>query len=372
MQNHKPDRIYLSPPHLGENESKYIQAAIESNWIAPVGENLDKFEEAICNFTSAKYALALNSGTSAIHLALMLLGVGQGDEVLCSSFTFAATANPIIYQRATPIFIDSEPTTWNISPEFVEKAIKERLRKGKKPKAMLVVHLYGNPAQMDDLIYLSNHYQIPIIEDAAEALGSTYKGKALGTFGQLGVFSFNGNKIITTSAGGALVSNNKDLIEKGLFWATQAKDKAPHYQHSEIGYNYRLSNILAGIGLGQMEVLPDRIQKRRANFEFYKKKLPQFAFQKETTDAFSNRWLSCVLLQNGKYADFHHKFEQANIEVRPLWKPLHLQPIFKDYPFYGETIAEDLFNRGLCLPSGSALQEEDLEQVVALLDLRLQ
>lgn len=358
--------IYLSPPHLSENELQYIQQAIESNWVAPVGENLDKFEQKICDFTASKYALALNSGTAAIHLALILLGVGKGDTVICPTFTFAATANPIIYQGATPIFVDSETQSWNISPEFCEKAILDSIQKGKKPKAMIIVHLYGNPANLDALIALGKQYEIPIIEDAAEALGATYQEKKVGTLGDLGVFSFNGNKIITTSAGGALIANDKIWMEQALYLATQAKDKTPYYQHSAIGYNYRLSNILAGIGLGQMEVLEDRIKKRRANFEFYKANLTQYTFQEELTAAFSNRWLTCIV-GSDTLEELRQALAEEHIESRPLWKPLHTQPIFQSYPYYGERIAVDLFNRGLCLPSGSNLSEADLDKIISVI-----
>jgi dTDP-4-amino-4,6-dideoxygalactose transaminase len=365
--------IYLSPPHLGSQELAYLEATLASNWIAPVGENLLKFEQKIVDFTHTGHCVALNSGTAAIHLALAVLGVGAGDEVICPSFSFAATANPIIYQQATPIFVDSEAQTWNISPDFLEQAIQNRRQKGKNPQAILVVHLYGNPAQMTDIQYLSQKYEIPIIEDSAEALGSTYQNRALGAWGRLGIYSFNGNKIITTSAGGALVSADKSLIEKALHLATQAKDPAPHYQHSSIGYNYRLSNVLAGIGLGQMEVLPERLQQRRKNFEFYQKHLAHLVFAAHLdTDFSSNHWLTCLVLQN--YAQRERlrlALWQNEIESRPLWKPLHLQPVFQGFPYFGKSVAEDLFQVGLCLPSGSSLSVNELEKVVEVVQKNL-
>jgi dTDP-4-amino-4,6-dideoxygalactose transaminase len=359
--------IYLSPPHLGDLELKYIQAAISSNWIAPVGENINRFEKSLTDYVHCENALAVNSGTSAIHLALKVLGIQAGDEVVCSSFTFAASANPILYENATPIFVDSETQTWNISPEYLEQAIETRLQLGKKIRAIMVVHLYGNPAQWAEIEAIANKYQIPLIEDAAEALGSSYQGKKLGSLGKIGVYSFNGNKIITTSSGGALVSNDKALIDRALYYATQAKDPAPHYQHSQIGYNYRLSNILAGIGLGQMAVLEERILQRRNNYFYYQTNLPQWLdYQPE--NHFSNRWLTCVLFKNFQQRE-HIRLALANqaIESRPLWKPLHLQPVFQSFPYFGENRAEDLFNRGLCLPSGSNLSEEDLERICGVI-----
>jgi dTDP-4-amino-4,6-dideoxygalactose transaminase len=363
-------KIYLSPPHLGSQEAFYIQQALEQNWVAPIGKNLDDFEKALCEFTLAHHCLALNSGTAALHLALRLLGVGKGDEVLCASFTFTATANPILYQSATPIFIDSEADTWNICPHLLEKALSDSEKKGKKPKAIIVVQLYGQMAKMSEIIALSNHYQVPIIEDAAEALGSQYEGQAAGTLGDLGILSFNGNKIITTSAGGALLTKTKEDREKALFWATQAKEDAPHYQHNELGYNYRLSNVLAGIGLGQMEVLSERIQQRRANFEYYRESLADksFTFLEEIKNTLSNRWLTCMLTPS---YEIREKIRLAllaeNIESRPLWKPLHLQPLYEKYSFYNQGVSKDLFERGLCLPSGSALQQNDLDRIIKII-----
>jgi pyridoxal phosphate-dependent aminotransferase EpsN len=366
----KSPRIYLSPPHLSGLELAYIQQAFASNWVAPVGENLARFEQAVCNVTQAKYALALNAGTAAIHLGLRALGVGAGDIVICPSFTFIATANPILYLGATPIFIDSEAETWNISPEYLEKALIDCKQKNKLPKAIIVVHLYGQAAQMYEIQQIAQHYQIPILEDSAEALGSTYQGRALGTLGDIGIYSFNGNKIITTSAGGMLVTDSKEIYEKSLFRATQAKEKAPHYQHNELGYNYRLSNILAGIGCGQMEVLPERIRQRRSIYTLYQQFLANelaVTFLTEMPDSFSNRWLTCVLFRDEPQREqVRLALSDENIEARPLWKPLHLQPLFQDFHYYGAQIAESLFEKGLCLPSGSQLQTEDIVRITEI------
>lgn len=367
------NKIWLSSPHMGGNEQTYVQEAFATNWVAPLGPNVDNFEKDIVAFTGTKGAAALSSGTAAIHLALVLLHVQAGDEVICQSFTFSASANPILYQGATPIFVDSEALTWNMCPQQLKIAIEDRIAKGKKPKAIIVVHLYGMPAQMLQIMAIANQYSIPVIEDAAEALGSTINAKACGTFGDIGILSFNGNKIITTSGGGALISNNVEYVDKARFLATQARDAAPHYQHSQIGYNYRMSNICAGIGRGQMEVLPQRVAQRRVNYTFYFNHIsskPGFTFLPEPDGYDSNRWLSTVLIQpsktnNGITAEKIRLFlEKDMIETRPLWKPMHLQPIFKQYPFYGTTIAENLFNIGLCLPSGSNLLTQDLNRVM--------
>ncbi len=367
------NKIWLSSPHMGGNEQTYVQEAFATNWVAPLGPNVDNFEKDIVAFTGTKGAAALSSGTAAIHLALVLLHVQAGDEVICQSFTFSASANPILYQGATPIFVDSEALTWNMCPQQLKIAIEDRIAKGKKPKAIIVVHLYGMPAQMLQIMAIANQYSIPVIEDAAEALGSTINAKACGTFGDIGILSFNGNKIITTSGGGALISNNVEYVDKARFLATQARDAAPHYQHSQIGYNYRMSNICAGIGRGQMEVLPQRVAQRRVNYTFYFNHIsskPGFTFLPEPDGYYSNRWLSTVLIQpsktnNGITAEKIRLFlEKDMIETRPLWKPMHLQPIFKQYPFYGTTIAENLFNIGLCLPSGSNLLTQDLNRVM--------
>lgn len=366
-------RIWLSCPHMGGSEIKYIEEAFSQNWIAPLGPNVDNFEKDICKYSGAGHAAALSSGTAALHLALIILGVKQGDEVICSSFTFSASANPIVYQGATPVFVDSERDTWNMSPEYLEVAIKDRIAKGKKPKAIIVVHLYGQPAKLKEILEISEKYQIPVIEDAAESLGSKFEGKMTGTFGVMGVYSFNGNKIITTSGGGSLISDSKENIDKARFLATQARDAAPHYQHSQIGYNYRMSNILAGIGRGQMEVIEARVAKRREIFKFYTKAfsdLKEIDFLPEYKNTFANRWLTCILLDKSSSVnreDIRLALEKENIESRPLWKPMHMQPIFESAPFYGEKISEDLFNRGLCLPSASVMTEEDLNRVSTLI-----
>jgi dTDP-4-amino-4,6-dideoxygalactose transaminase len=366
-------KIWLSSPHMGGNETKYVQEAFDTNWVAPLGPNVDGFEKDLENFLgNTVQAAALSSGTAALHLALVLLNVKQGDEVLCQSMTFAASANPITYQGATPVFVDSENDTWNISPSSLILAIEDRIAKGKKPKAIIVVHLYGMPANMDAIMDISTHYGIPVIEDAAEALGSTYKGRALGTIGDIGIFSFNGNKIITTSGGGALVSKDTNVIRKARFLATQALDPAPHYQHSSIGYNYRMSNIAAGIGRGQMEVLALRVAQRRANFEFYSK-----AFEgidaismgaAPSTDYYSNHWLSVILLDPKKInrEEVRLALTAENIDCRPLWKPMHMQPVFADTTFFGNGTSERLFENGLCLPSGSNLTREELEKVAEI------
>lgn len=362
-------KIWLSSPHLTGEEQKYVKEAFDTNWVAPLGPNVNGLEEDICRYTGARSCSALSSGTAAIHLALIILGVKENDEVLCSSFTFSATANPIRYQQAIPIFVDSEEDTWNVNPRLLEEAIKDRILKGKKPKAIILVHLYGMPSKMNEIMEISNKYDIPIIEDAAEAIGSTYYGQDLGTFGEIGIFSFNGNKIITTSGGGAMISDNPEYCKKAIFLATQARDDAPHYQHSEIGYNYRMSNIVAGIGRGQMEVLDERVVARRKNFDFYRNELSEISnisFVDELLDFFPNRWLTTILTDSFETREkVRLELEKDNIESRPLWKPMHLQPIFQEYPSYVDGTSEDLFERGLCLPSGSNLTLEDLGRVVS-------
>ena len=374
-------KIWLSSPHMGDKEQQFVNEAFDTNWIAPVGPHVNAFEADLCKYTGAKYAAALSSGTSAIHLALILLGVGKGDTVLCQSMTFSASANPIVYQGATPVFIDSEKNTWNMNPEFLEEAIVSIKAKGQKPKAIIAVHLYGMPAKMKKIIEIGVKYDIPIIEDAAEALGSHINGKKCGTFGTMNVLSFNGNKIITTSSGGALLSDNKALIEKARFLSTQARDNAPHYQHSHIGYNYRLSNVLAGIGRGQMLVLNERVLQRRAVFEFYNNYFKEknnkgyhVIVQPEPEGFFSNRWLTSVLIypENNKgitREKLRLALEEDNIEARPLWKPMHLQPVFKGTPFFGDGTSEELFDNGLCLPSGSNLTKDDLNRIESVLDM---
>jgi dTDP-4-amino-4,6-dideoxygalactose transaminase len=364
-------RIYLSSPHMGGQELAYVQDAFHTNWVAPKGPNIPHFENLLKAYTGASSAVAVVSGTAAIHLALRLLGVEQGDEVLCSTFTFVATINPVVYQNATPILVESEEDTWNMCPIALEEAIIDRLKKGKRPKAIIVVHLYGMPAKMDAIMEIAERYAIPVIEDAAEALGSTYHGQHCGTIGDLGIYSFNGNKIITTSGGGALVSNSRNHIARAHFLATQAKDDEPYYQHPEVGYNYRMSNIAAGIGCGQMEVLADRVIKRRENFDYYFHHLSNYRevhFLHEPQGALSNRWLSTIILGKemgiGAAEELRKYLEGKNIESRPLWKPMHLQPIYKHAPYYGDGTSEDLFLHGLCLPSGSNLSEFDLDFVV--------
>lgn len=359
------EKIWLSSPHMGGNEQKYVQEAFDTNWVAPLGPNVSGLEKDLEAYIQENRSVAaLSSGTAALHLALILVGVQPGDEVICQSMTFSASANPILYVGATPVFIDSEEETWNLCPIALEEAIQDRIAKGKKPKAIIGVHLYGMPFKADEIKAIAQQYNIPLIEDSAEALGSTYKGQKCGTLGDLAILSFNGNKIITTSGGGALVCQNTTQKEKAIFLATQARDNAPHYQHSEIGYNYRMSNICAGIGRGQMEVIDQRVQQRRAMHDFYSDLFTAnedvVLFNEPTTDYFSNHWLTAVTLASFEKREALRKaLEEENIESRPLWKPMHLQPVFEKYPYYGKQVAEDLFNRGLCLPSGSNTTEED-------------
>jgi dTDP-4-amino-4,6-dideoxygalactose transaminase len=368
MQN----KIWLSSPHMGGTEQKYVQEAFDANWVAPLGPNVDGFENDLETFLNADVKVgALSAGTAALHLALIQCGVIYGDEVICQSMTFSASANPIAYCGATPVFIDSEKDTWNMCPVALEKAVEDRISKGKKPKAIIVVHLYGMPAKMKEITAIADKYQIPIIEDAAEALGSTYEGKACGTFGRFGILSFNGNKIITTSGGGALVCHNQEDKDTTVFLSTQARDNAPHYQHSHIGYNYRMSNIVAGIGRGQMEVLNDRVEARRKMHNFYVDVFNDIkgvdVFSEPTEEYFSNHWLSAIVIDKsitGKNReDLRLAFLEDNIESRPLWKPMHLQPVFADAPYYGTDIAEKLFDNGLCLPSGSNLSDDDRARI---------
>lgn len=366
-------KIWLSSPHMGGKEEVYVKEAFDTNWIAPLGPHVDGFENDLAVYNGIKSVAALSSGTAAIHLALVILGVKAGDEVICQSFTFSASANPILYQGATPVFIDSEADTWNMSPGYLRLAITDRIAKGKKPKAIIPVHLYGMPSKMEEILTIAREFGIPIIEDAAEALGSTLNRKACGTFGEMGILSFNGNKIITTSGGGALISDNAGHINMARFLATQARDPAPHYQHSHIGYNYRMSNVCAAIGRGQLEVLAQRVNQRRQNFEFYKKELKEIegiSFLPEPEGYYSNRWLTTVLVDPAITGgigreDIRISLEKENIESRPLWKPMHLQPIFKNCPFYGNGLSEKLFDLGLCLPSGSNLTNDDLGRVMA-------
>ena len=367
-------RIFLATPHMGGFERDYIDQAFDTNWIAPLGPNVDGLEEEFSSYVGGSYSAALNSGTSAIHLALRLLDVTSNDIVLCSSYTFVASANPILYQNAIPVFIDSEPKTWGMSPAALEKAIKKYNKLGKKPKAIVVVHLYGQSADMDKIMELSKSYDIPVVEDSAESLGSTYKGKHTGTFGKFGIFSFNGNKIITTSGGGMLISDNKDLIDKARFLSTQARDQAPHYEHTEIGYNYRMSNVLAGIGRGQLKVLDKRVKLKRDIFEAYKeglKSIDAFEWMPEPEHDHSNKWLS-VLTINPSKTDvtpelLMEELEKSNIEARHPWKPMHLQPLFSECDYFRHSnisICDQLFSTGLCLPSGSNMKEEQQQFVI--------
>ena len=354
---------------------KYVVEAYNTNWVAPLGPNVDEFEHDIEKYTGAKYVAALSSGTASLHLALILAGVKTGDYVICQSMTFSATANPIVYLGAIPVFIDSEPETWNMSPQYLEEAIKSCVSRGKKPKAIIPVHLYGMPAKMNEIMALAKKYDIPIIEDAAESLGSTYHRRATGTFGSMGILSFNGNKIITTSGGGALISDNAELIDRARFLATQARDAAPHYQHSEIGYNYRMSNILAGIGRGQMEVLSERVKQRREINRWYRSILEGIEgleFQAEPdSDYYSNFWLTAITINPEKIGITREKLRlkllEENIEARPLWKPMHLQPVFEGSPYFGSGVSDKLFLQGLCLPSGSNLTEHQKARIKEVL-----
>ncbi|MGV2884487.1 DegT/DnrJ/EryC1/StrS family aminotransferase [Paenibacillus taichungensis] len=370
-------RIYLASPHMGGREQHYIQEAFDTNWIAPLGANVDAFEKIVADYVGAAGAVALNSGTAAIHLALRLLGVGQGDLVLCSSLTFIASANPILYQGAIPIFIDSEPNSWNMSPQALERALSKYTAIGQKPKAVVVVNLYGQSADYESITKICKMYEVPIVEDAAESLGASHQGRKSGTFGQFGVFSFNGNKIITTSGGGMLISEDKVALEKARFWATQARDQAPHYQHSEIGYNYRMSNVLAGIGRGQMEVLEERISRKREIRNRYATELNSIdgvTVNGEQSTGRSTHWLSVMTL-DPKLCEIHpdkiiKALADQNIESRPIWKPLHMQPLFRDSVYFahdeGEDVSARFFMQGLCLPSDTKMTDEDLDIVLQI------
>lgn len=372
-------KIWLSSPHMGGTEQSYINEAFATNWIAPLGPNVSGFESDLENYLGADtpvFVGALSSGTAAIHLALILLGISSGDEVICQSMTFSASANPILYQGATPVFVDSEPDTWNMCPISLEKAIQDRMAKGYMPKAIIAVHLYGMPFKADEISAIAKKYRIPLIEDSAEALGSSYKGQKCGTFGDIGILSFNGNKIITTSGGGAIVVKSQELKERAVFFATQSRDNAPHYQHSEIGYNYRMSNICAGIGRGQMEVLDRHVSLRRKAHAFYSDYFLAIdgvtVLEEPTADWFSNHWLTAIVIDPGKTGktaeDLRLAFEKGNIESRPLWKPMHLQPVFEKYPYFGNGVSEDLFGNGLCLPSGSNMTDADFVRIKKVLD----
>lgn len=365
-------KIWLSSPHMGGTELKYIHEAFDANWVAPLGPNVDGFETDIEKFLNADVKVAvLSAGTAALHLALLECDVKQNDEVICQSMTFSASANPIAYCGAKPIFIDSEPETWNMCPKALREAIENRISKGILPKAIIVVHLYGMPAKMDQIMAIANEFNIPVIEDAAEALGSKYKNENCGTFGKFGILSFNGNKIITTSGGGALVCHTQEDKDKAVFLSTQARDNAPHYQHSKIGYNYRMSNIVAGIGRGQMEVLNNRVEARRKMHDFYVQTFKDIdgveVFSEPSEDFYSNHWLSAIIVDEtitGKNREeLRLAFLEDNIESRPLWKPMHLQPVFSDALYFGTDVSEKLFENGLCLPSGSNLTDEDRKRI---------
>ncbi len=364
--------ILLSPPHLGAQELEFVKEAFETNWIAPIGPHVDAFEREFCKIVGARHAAAVSSGTAALHLALRLLGVEQGDEVFCSTLTFVATANPILYQGATPVFVDSDRTSWNMDPHLLAETLRKRAKQGKLPKALVLVHLYGQSADIEPIQSICNQYEIPLIEDAAESLGATYKGKSPGSFGKMGIFSFNGNKIITTSGGGMLVTDDEALANQARYLATQARDPAPHYQHSQVGYNYRLSNVLAGMGRGQLQVLAARVAARRKNFAHYHRtlsKLPGVNFMPEASFGQSTRWLSCITVDPGDSGLSREALRIAlaeqQIESRPVWKPLHLQPVFQGCESIGGQVAEELFANGLCLPSGSSLSDEDRDRVIS-------
>lgn len=374
----KNEKIYLASPHMSGYEQEYVKDAFETNWIAPLGPHVDAFEKELAEFVGINGGAALSSGTSAIHMALKYIGVDKDDIVFCSSLTFSASCNPIIYQNATPVFIDCEPETWNMSPAALERAFKDCEANGKMPKAVIVVHLYGQSADMDKIMKICNKYNVPVVEDAAEALGTTYKSQYAGTFGKFGVFSFNGNKIITTSGGGMLVSNDLEALKKVRFWVTQARDAARHYQHSELGYNYRMSNVLAGIGRGQLKVLNERIDQKNNIFEHYKNSfsdIPEIELIPVSKDCKPNYWLSVITLKENskvKPIDIMVALEKENIESRPVWKPMHLQPFYEKYNFYshnneGISVSEDIFNRGVCLPSDTKMKDEDINRVINII-----
>ncbi|MBC2035278.1 aminotransferase class I/II-fold pyridoxal phosphate-dependent enzyme [Listeria booriae] len=366
------EKILLSPPHMSGAEQSYIDKAFTTNWIAPLGPNVNQFERDLAAYNGVEAVAATSTGTAAIHLALKLLHVQPGDTIFCSTFTFIASINPALYEKAVPVFIDAEKDTWGMSPKALQRALEEAAQKGQLPKAIIIVHIYGQSVKMDEIMALANQYNIPVIEDAAEALGSTYKGKKLGTFGEFGIYSFNGNKIITTSGGGALVSNKESAINHARFLSTQAKEQREYYHHVEVGYNYRLSNILAGIGIAQLQVLEERIAKKRAIFDHYEKgfrDISNITMMPELADTKSNRWLTTLLIQDADPIEIMKQFTNKGIEARLLWKPLHCQPIFKDNPFYEhqkgtKSVAEELFAQGLCLPSGTQMTEEQQNYVI--------
>lgn len=369
MLNNK--KIYLSAPHMNGTELDYVTEAFNTNWIAPIGPNVDCFEREVAAYVGVEHSVALSSGTAGIHLALKYMGVGQGDIVFCSSLTFSGSCNPILYEKATPVFIDSEPRSWNMSPKALEKAFVWAKQNGKMPKALIVVNLYGQSADWDSILPLCEKFRVPVIEDSAESLGARYKGRQTGSFGQFGIFSFNGNKIITTSGGGMVVSNDRDAIEKMRFWATQSREPEIHYEHREIGYNYRMSNICASIGLGQMKTLDQRIAARKAIYYRYKDAFSGLPVELMPVYEAPNHWLTVLTIDKGCKVRPRHVIEslgKMDIESRPVWKPMHLQPVFRDYPYFvdieGESLSDELFARGVCLPSGSAMTEKDLDRVI--------
>ncbi|MCF8218609.1 MAG: aminotransferase class I/II-fold pyridoxal phosphate-dependent enzyme [Bacteroidales bacterium] len=364
-------QIWLSSPHMSGYEREMVEEAFDTNWIAPVGPHINAFEEELAQYLKQGKVAVLSSGTAAIHLALIMLDVKSGDEVLVSSLTFSGSVNPVVYQGAVPVFVDSEKETWNMDPQLLEEAINDRIKKGKKPKAIVTVHLYGMPAKMDEITAIAKKYEIPLIEDAAESIGSEYKGQKTGSFGEISILSFNGNKIITTSGGGALVSRNEEYVKLAKKLSTQARDEAPHYQHSMIGYNYRMSNVLAGIGRGQMKVLDERVNQRRRINQFYRELLEGYShieFLNEPRGHYSNYWLTTILMRDEENSQKPREYlrtelQKHKIECRPLWKPMHLQPVFMDYPAYTNGTSEELFDVGLCLPSGTNMSDEDLQRI---------
>lgn len=370
-----PPRLFLSPPHIGPDELGFVQEAFETNWVAPVGPHVDAFEREFAQAVGAGHAVALSSGTAALHLAVRLAGVGRGDEVLVSTLTFCASVNPVLYEGGVPVFIDSEAASWNLDPNLVEDVLRRKAAAGRTPKALVAVHLYGQAADLDALVALCERYGVVLIEDAAEALGATYEGRAPGTFGKAGIFSFNGNKIITTSGGGMLVTEDAELAAHARKLATQAREAAPHYEHAEVGYNYRMSNVLAGIGRGQLRVLEERVEARRRNFAYYAERLgrlPGVAFMPEAQWGRSTRWLTCLTIDSEAFGADREAvrlaLEAENVEARPVWKPMHLQPVYAGFEAVGGAVAEGLFERGLCLPSGSAMTEADLDRVCTIVE----
>ena len=368
-------RILLSPPHMGGQEWQYLEEAFRSNWIAPAGPFIERFERRFAEYVGVKHAVAVSAGTAALHLALRLLEIQPGDEVLCSDFTFIASVSPVVHERATPVFIDSEPRTWNMDPALLVEVLADRARRGTLPRAVIVVHLYGQPADLDPIAKACAEYGVPLIEDAAESLGATYRGRHTGTFGRMAAFSFNGNKIITTSGGGMFVSDDANLTERARYFATQARQPAPHYEHLDVGYNYRLSNLLAAVGLGQMEVLDERVQARRSIARYYQAHLGDVSgidFMPEPDFVRATRWLTCILVDPHAYGEdtnaLRLRLEKANIESRPLWKPMHMQPVFKGcHTVGGGKVCEGYFTRGLCLPSGTGMTRSDLERIVSVI-----